>query len=342
MTPDELNKFLAKTRKRREAANDMAGQIEMELVRFDGENAAIDFSVDWSEDTIWASQKQMADLFGRDVRTINEHISTLYADGEMEREATIRSFRIVRLEGGRQVAREIEHYNLDVILTVGYRVSSAKAVEFRKWANGVLKAYITEGYALDDKRLRADPNALQGLAARVRALRSEEKNIYSAVRDCFKEAASDYEPSSQAARSFYARIQDRFMFAATGKTAAQILLERADGTKPNMGVTTMKGRYPTKAECTTGKNYLFSDELYVLHIMCEQFLLYAESKALRGQKTTMQDLTKKLDQLLQVNEYPLFPGYQGGYLADKAKEHAEVEWHLMTQRLATGEHLSAA
>jgi hypothetical protein len=245
------------------------------------------------------------------------------------------------LEGGRKVSREIEHYNLDVILTVGYRVGSAKAAEFRKWANKVLKAYISDGYALNEARLRSDPAALRALAAQVRALRSEEINIYGAVRDCFKVSASDYDKNSPAVRSFYARITDRFLYAATGQTASQIILARADGTKPNMGLTVVKGRFPTKAECAIGKNYLFSDELYVLHIMCEQFLLFAESKALRGQKTTMDELTKKLDQLFEINEYPVFPGYQD-YLRNKAEQHAQEEWKLLMQRIQNGEHLSAA
>lgn len=341
MTPIEMKHFLEKSRRSREAANDIAAQIEMELVRFDGENAAIDFNVDWNQDTVWATQKQMADLFGREVPTINEHLAKLYADGEAERASTFRKFRIVRLEGGRQVAREIDHYNLDVILVVGYRVNGTKAAEFRKWANGVLKAYITEGYALNEARLRQDPDALKSLAAKVRALRSEERQIYEAVRECFKVSASDYDKNAPAVRSFYAKIQDRYLYAATGKTASQILLERADGTKPNMGMTVVKGRFPTRTECSVGKNYLFSDELYVLHIMCEQFLLFAESKALRGQPTTMEALTNKLDQLFAINEYPVFPGYND-YLREKAKEHAEVEWHLLMGRISSGEHLTAA
>lgn len=340
--PEDLNKFLKKARKAREAANDSSGQIEMELVRFDGENANIDFNVDWSQETVWATQKQMADLFGKDVRTINEHLTSLYDGGEFDPGATIRKFRIVRLEGGRSVAREIDHYNLDAILVVGYRLNGTKAAQFRKWANGVLRSYITEGYALNEQRLREDRDALQGLAAKVRALRSEEKNIYAAVRDCFKESASDYISASPAARSFYARVQDRFLFAATGKTAAVILLERADGTKPNMGMTVVNGRTPKKADATVAKNFLFKEELYVLHLMCEQFLLFAESKALRGQRTSMADLTTKLDQLMAVNEYPVFPGYGQNYLVDKAKEHAEIEWHLLMERMRTGEHLPPA
>lgn len=340
MTPDEMKSFLAKARKSREAANDISAQIEMELVRFDGENAPLDFNVDWSQETVWATQRQMADLFGKEVPTIDEQLSSLFESGEFERGATVRNFRIVRLEGGRQVGREIEHYNLDVILVIGYRINGSRAAEFRKWANNVLKAYITEGYALNEARLRTDAGALRDLAAKVRALRSEESNIYSAVRDCFKEAALDYDKASPAARTFYSRIQDRFLYAATGKTSAQIVLERADATKPNMGMTVVQGRFPKRADCAVGKNYLFSDELYVLHIMCEQFLLFAESKALRGHPTTMADLTLKLDQLLAINEYPVFPGYQD-YLREKAKQHAEREWQSLMGHLNTG-GLSAA
>jgi len=134
MSDSDFKKQLAKARKAREAANEMSAQIEMELVRFDSENAHIDFNVDWSRETVWASQRQMAELFGREPNTVNEHITTLIESGEIDPGATIRKFRLVRLEGGRHVSREIDHYNLDVILTIGYRVSSAKAVEFRKWA----------------------------------------------------------------------------------------------------------------------------------------------------------------------------------------------------------------
>jgi len=332
MSDADFKKTLAKARKSREAANDTAANIQMELVRFDSENAHIDFNVDWSSETVWASQRQMADLFGRDIRTINEHVSALIDSGEIDPGATIRKFRMVRLEGGRQVAREIDHYNLDVVLTIGYRVSSAKAVEFRTWANKILRSYIADGFALNERRLRDDPTALQSLAARVRALRSEEKNIYGAVRACFKEVAADYSSNSPAVKSFYSKVQDRFLYAATGKTASQLILSRADGLKPNMGLTVIEGDKPKKSECRIGKNYLFSDELYVLHILCEQFLLFAESKALRGQKSTMADLTNKIDQLFSINEYPVFPGYTD-YLRAKAEAHAEAEWNRLTDRL---------
>lgn len=337
----DIEKFLKRVRKSREAANEISAQIEFELVRFDGENAVVDLNVDWSHDTVWASQRQIADLFGIEVPAVSKHLTNIYTQGELDREATVSKMEIVRLEGGRSVNRIVDHYNLDVILSVGYRVNSSKAAEFRKWATRTLKEFITRGYALDEARLSQDIQALKGLAARVRALRSEEKNIYEAVRDCFKEAANDYDSASPEVRSFYARLQDKFLYAITGKTASEIVLERADGTKPNMGVTSCKGTMPKKAEARVGKNYLRYDEIYVLHILCEQFLLYAESKAMRGQSMTMHDLSGKLDQLLETNEYAVFPGYRD-WLKERAMEHAEIEYHRWSEAVASGAMLPAA
>jgi len=337
----DIEKFLKKARRSREAANEISGQIDFELVRFNSENAAIDFNVDWSHETVWGTQQQIADAFGVNVPAVSKHISNIYEQGELESEATVSKMEIVRLEGGRQVRRQVEHYNLDVILSVGYRVSSVKATEFRKWATQTLRSYIVDGFALNEARLRDDPNALRDLAARVRALRSEEINIYEAVRDCFKLAASDYDKDSDKVRSFYARLQDKFLFAITGKTASQLILDRADCGKANMGVMATKGSFPTKAEAKVGKNYLLSDELYVLHILCEQFLLYAESKAIRGQSMTMAELDGKLDKLLATNEYPVFSGYRD-YLKQRAMDHAMTEWDRFMDAVRRGDHLPVA
>lgn len=336
----DVKKFLAKAKKAREAAQLISSQIEMELVRFDGENAPVELNFDWSHETVWASQKQIADLFGVERSVVTKHISNVFESRELEPEATCANFAQVRLEGGRQVSRDVEHYNLDMILSVGYRVSSAKATEFRKFATQTLRRYITDGFALNESRLRSDPNALRDLAAQVRALRSEEKTIYEAVRDCFKVASIDYDKDSPAVRSFYAKLQDKFLFAITGKTASELILERADASKHNMGLTSTKGNLPTKQDTTVGKNYLLRDEIYVLHILCEQFLLYAESKAIRGQSMTMDDLAAKLDDLLKTNEYAVFSGYRD-YLKDRAMEHANKEWKRFQKMLADGSHMPA-
>lgn len=336
----DLKKFLAQVKRNREAANAISEQIEFELVRFNGENAAIDFNVDWSHETVWATKRQMSDLFGKDTATIGYHIDQLFQTSEFDAAATTSKFQVVRLEGGRSVSREIEHYNLDVILTVGYRVNGDKAAAFRKWANGVLKNYLIKGYALNEERLREDPSALRDLAAQVRALRNEEITIYQAVRDCFRIASTDYDKDSTKVRSFYARLQDKFLYAITEKTASELILDRADASKPNMGVTAWKGTFPSLTEAKVGKNYLLRDELYVLHILCEQFLLYAESKALRGKSMTMADLAEKLDQLMSTNEYPVFAGYEGrDYLKAQAVNHATREWNRLQDLIKTGEHL---
>lgn len=337
----DIEKFLARSRRQREAANAIVTQIEMELVRFDGENAAIEFNVDWSHDTVWATRRQMADLFGKDSDTISHHLGVLYETNEFDPLATTAKFPVVRMEGGRRVSREIEHYNLDVILTVGYRVNGDKAAAFRQWASGVLKSYLLKGYALNEPHLRENPQALRDLAAKVRALRSEEITIYQAVRDCFMVAASDYDVKSSHVRTFYATLQDKFLYAITEKTASQLILGRADASKPNMGVTAVKGMFPTLQEAKVGKNYLARDELYVLHILCEQFLLYAESKAIRGKSMTMAGLSGKLDQLLSTHEYPVFEGYGRDYLKDRAMQHAEAEWKRLKALIKSGQHLPA-
>lgn len=334
----DVEKFLAKAKRAREAANEISAQIEFELVRFDGENAHVDLNIDWSHETVWATQRQIADLFGVDNSVVSRHIKNIYESAELDRGATVANFAIVRLEGGRSVSREVEHYNLDVILSVGYRVSSVKATEFRKWATQTLRRYITDGFALNESRLRTDPNALRDLAAQVRALRSEEKTIYEAVRDCFKVAAIDYDKDSPRVRSFYAALQDKFLFAITGKTASELILERADAAKHNMGLTTTKGALPCKQDTIVGKNYLQRDEIYVLHILCEQFLLYAESRAIRGKSMTMTDLAQKLDELLKTNDYAVFTGYRD-FLKDRAMQHAATEWGRFQKMLADGTHL---
>jgi hypothetical protein len=197
-----------------------------------------------------------------------------------------------------------------VILSIGYRVSSRQATKFRQWATDILKRYILQGYALDERRLEEDPDSLKALAAEVRQLRTKEKNIYQAVRDCFKISSSDYSSTSKTTRSFYAKLQDKFTYAITGETAAEIVLNRADGMQEFMGLTATKSGRPTKQDATVGKNYLDAEELYALHLLCEQFLLFAESRAIRGQELTMTEMDIKFDQLLEVQGYPVFSEYK--------------------------------
>jgi hypothetical protein len=329
MDDDPIYGAIARARRSTKAINKAGEQLEMELVRFKAEKQEIQFNLDLSGETVWATQQQIADLFGRDRRTIGEHIGNIFKDGELEEASVSRKFRQTGADGK---TYEILHYNLDLILSVGYRVSSAKATKFRQWATQTLRSYLIDGYALNESRLRDDPRALRRLAAKIRAMRADERNVYASVRECFKESAIDYDKDSQVCRTFYARLQDKFLYAITTKTASQIIIGRADHKKIRMGVQSTKGDEPTLDEAKVGKNYLDADELYTLHILCEQFLLYAESTALRGRQLTMQQLDTKLDQLLETNEYPVFREYKE-FLRERAIKHAAVEYALYQRSL---------
>ncbi|WP_172493341.1 RhuM family protein [Gluconobacter oxydans] len=299
-------------------------QNELVLAQYKTPECEIDFGLSGDGETIWATQIQMAELFDVDRSVIGKHLKGIFDTEELTKEATCAIFAQVRTEGERTVERNIEHYNLDAILSVGYRVSSPRATKFRQWANRTLSAFVQQGYALNEAVLRASPDKLNALAARVRALRSEERSVYEKVRECFKVSASDYEPSAPEVRSFYALLQDKFHHAVTQMTGSKLILDRADHTAENMGLVSFDGPVPTMREVKVGKNYLRPEELYQLHLLSEQFLLFAEVTALRGQKMTMTSLGQQLDRLLVLNNYPVFDGYKD-YLKDVAVDHAIAE-----------------
>ena len=308
------------------------GELNLEVISFSGDadlGPVENLTLDPERDTIWANTDQMATLFGRRSNTITEHLRNIFREGELDEASVARKFRVTAADGKQY---SVLHYNLDVILSVGYRVSSRQATRFRQWATDILKRYIVQGYALDERRLDDDPDALRRLAADVRTLRTKEKNIYQAVRECFKISSTDYQPNAQETKSFYAKLQDKFTYAITGQTASQVILERADGLKDFMGLTSTTGGRPTKADATVGKNYLDPDELYALHLLCEQFLLFAESKAIRGHELTMAEMSAKFDELLEVQGYPVFSEY-GDYLKVAALAHAGHELDVYRHRM---------
>jgi hypothetical protein len=321
---------MASIRKKTGSKSD-SRQHSFQLVHYDGGEDAgeVDLGLDPLRDTMWANIEQMSALFGKNPKAISEHIRNIFREGELDEASVARKIRTTAKDG---TSYSVLHYNLDVIISVGYRVSSRQATKFRQWATGVLKAYLTEGYALNESRLVDDPTSLKKLASDVRRLRINEKNIYQSVRDTFKLAASDYNSRSSKTQSFYAKLQDKFTFAITGSTSAEIVLDRADGMKDFMGLTSTRSGHPTKQDARVGKNYLNSDELYGLHILCEQFLLYVESRAIAGQVLTMDELNRKFDQLLEVQGYPVFREYKD-YIAKKAKTHAEREFEVYRQRM---------
>lgn len=313
------------TRRIIDRTNQAASQLELELVQFKNGEQSIQFNIDLTAETVWATATQIADLFERDSSTISDLIYEVFDEKELDEASST-----TRLANDRGV--QLIYYNLDVILSVGYRVNSPKAANFRKWTTQTLKSFITDGFVIDERRLRDDNVGLNKLAAKIRELRSDEKTVYSAVRECFKEAASDYDSRSPVSKSFYARLQDKFLYAITGQTSSQIVLDRAQHTEPNMGLQSFSGNFPKVDEAKIGKNYLDQNELYTLHVLCEQFLLFAESRALRGKEMTMAQLDKKFDELLHLNEYPVFKGYKD-FLKDKAVKHAMVEYACFSARI---------
>ena len=325
----EAERISANAKKAAKAAHEAAKQIEFELVSYKTGDKSLAFNIDVTGDTVWATQQQIADLYEKARPTITEHIQAILDEGELDAESVCRKFRHTAADGK---AYDVLHYDLDMILAVGFRVKSPKAAQFRKWAYQTLRSYIVDGYAINEGRLRDDPRALNELAGKLRALRAEEKNIYASVREFFKLASTDYDTKSPLCSKFYALLQDKFHYAITGKTASQLIMERADHTKPNMGLQSFTGNLPTIDEAKIGKNYLDSDELYTLHILCEQFLLYVQSKAMRGKTMTMDELARKLDELLRMNDYPVFSGWKD-YLKEKAIRHAQAEFLMYVIRL---------
>lgn len=307
---------------------DTEEQHELQLASYHTKNCSIDFQLDGDGDTFWATQAQIAELFDTTVANVNEHLKNIFSSGELDEKSTIRKILIVAKNGK---SYNTLHYNLDAIISVGYRVSGPRATQFRKWATQTLRLYLEQGYLLNETALRSNPEKLNELAAKVRALRSEERSIYGQVRECFKISASDYDPNSQEVKSFYALLQDKFHHAVTGMTGSKLIMDRADHTAKNMGLHSFAGKSPTIKDATTGKNYLNENELYRLHILSEQFLLFAEGTALSGKKMTMSSLHKQLDRLLILNDYQVFGGYND-YLKADADEHARREHKMFKIR----------
>jgi hypothetical protein len=272
----------------------------------------IDFPIDLGRSTVWATESQMAALFGVAPAVIVQHMKNVIEDKELdEDESASTKFTRVQTVAGKEVSREIEHYSVDMILAIGYRVSGKKAAEFRRWATRVLRGYIEDGYALNGARLKSDPDALANLAQKVREIRTSEQQLYTRVRETFKSCSIDYDPQSDEARSFFAQSQDRFHYAVSERTAAQIIIQRANGALPNMGMKSLGNKAPTLADAKIAKNYMDETELRSMEILGEQWLLYAEGMAMRRNKVSMSRLLNKLSELVVLNEYSTFPGYAG-------------------------------
>ena len=269
------------------------------------------------DETIWLTQQKMADVFGVAKSTISEHLSNIYDSGELEKQATVRKFRTVQIEGEREVARNLEYYNLDAIISVGYRVNSTKATQFRIWATNVLKEFIVKGFAMDDDRLKQGTTAFgkdyfKELLERVRSIRASERRIYQQITDIFAECSIDYDPKAEITKNFYAIVQNKFHFAITGKTAAEIIYLKADGSKPQMGLTTFKnapdGRI-LKSDIEIAKNYLEEKEIKQLERTVSGYFDYIENLIERQNTFTMEALAESVNKFLSFNEYKIMEGF---------------------------------
>lgn len=282
------------------------------------------------ENTIWLTQKQIAELFGTALNTITEHIKHIIEEGELTKSATIRKNRIVQTEGNRQVQREVLLYNLDMIISVGYRVNSILATRFRQWATQRLHEYLVKGFTMDDERLK-DPKRndyFEELLARIRDIRSSEKIFYRKILDIYA-TSIDYEPNSTLSRTFFATVQNKIHFSTHGKTAAELIYARADSNKPFMGLTSWSGTKPTQHDTTIAKNYLNQDELDTLNRLVNMYLDFAELQAKEHKTMTMQDWITKLDAFLTLSDRELLQN-AGSISHEMAMTKAEIEYEKYT------------
>ncbi|MBB1280263.1 virulence RhuM family protein [Pseudoalteromonas sp. SR41-1] len=277
-------------------------------------------------ETLWLTQNLIAELYQKSVPTINEHLSNIYSEGELEQNATIRNFRIVRKEGTREVTRDVAHYNLEAILTVGYRVRSKQGTQFRQWATRTLQEYLTKGFVMDDERLK-NPDNMQyfdELLNRIRDIRSSEKIFWRKVCDIYA-TSIDYDGKAQTSIDFFAKVQNKMHWAAHGNTAAELVFKRIDADKPHLGLTSFAGTEPTRKEVVTGKNYLDEKELDTLNRLVNSYLEFAELQARNGKLMRMADWASKLDDFLRLSDYEVL-NHAGNISQAQATEKAKQEY----------------
>ena len=285
----------------------------------------------YEDENIWLTQKMMATLYDVDVRTINEHIKKIYSDSELEKDSTIRNFRIVQTEGACQVTRGTKHYSLQMIIAVGFKVNSERAVQFRKWVNQIAKDYTIKGWVMDDERLKRGTYLTEKYfdeqLERIREIRASERKFYQKITDLYA-TAIDYDKNSATTRRFYATVQNKMHYAVHGHTAAELIVERADHTKEHMGLTTWadapEGKIK-KSDVTVAKNYLSQDEMKQLNRMVTAYLDFAENMTLRHIPLTMQDWEKRLNSFIEMFDYGILQD-AGKVSAEIAKLHAETEF----------------
>jgi hypothetical protein len=297
-----------------------------EVILYQTEDNQTRVEVRFEGETVWLTQRQLAELYQVGVNTVNYHLKEIFEDGEISEGATIRQYRIVQIEGGRSVAREVEHYSLEAILAVGYRVRSPRGVLFRNWATERLKEYMVKGFTLDDERLKQAGGGgyFDELLARIRDIRSSEKVFWRKVLEIYATSA-DYDAHAEVSERFFATVQNKMHWAAHGHTAAEIVSARANATKPNMGLTNWTGKRPRKCDVGVAKNYLNPTELDALNRIVTAYLEFAELQALNRRVMYMKDWAAKLDDFLRLSDREILD-HAGKVSHDSALAKAEAEY----------------
>jgi hypothetical protein len=303
-----------------------------EIIFYSTPNGTARVEVLFEGETFWLTQKKLAELFGVGVQTISYHLQEIYKSHELIEMATIRKFRIVQTEGAREVSREVDFYNLDAIIAVGYRVNSHEATQFRIWATQVLREYLIKGFVLDDERLkqgkRFGKDYFDELIERIRSIRASERRFYLKITDIYEQCSIDYKQNAEITQTFFKTVQNKLHWAITGKTAAELIAERARAIQPNMGLKTWKNAPQgqiQKADVGVAKNYLEEDEIKALERIVAMYLDYAENQASRQIPMRMADWVEKLDAFLKFNEYEVLTD-AGRVSHEVAKELAEKEY----------------
>ncbi len=317
-------------KKKKELAIRSSAAEYLTFVASTGESDA-SFEMRYEDENIWLTQKMMAALYDVDVRTVNEHIKKIYADGELTEQATIRKFRIVQTEGTRQVNRELTHYNLQLIIAVGFKVNNQRAVQFRKWAGQIVKDHTIQGWTMDVERLKKGhmftDEYFERQLQQIREIRLSERKFYQKVTDLYA-TAFDYDKNAKTTRLFFQTVQNKMHYAVHRHTAAELIVERADANKEHMGLTTWEdapdGKI-LKADVSIAKNYLSKEEMNYLERIVSLYLDYAELQAERKIPMSMEDWAKRLDGFLEFNGNELLTG-PGKISAEQAKLHAETEY----------------
>lgn len=317
-------------------------EIDKKFLIYEAEDNKVVADVLIMDETIWMTQKQMAQLFDVGVPAVSKHLSNIFNEGELEENRTVSKMEIVQNEGSRAVKREIDYYNLDAIIALGYRINSKKATKFRIWATSVLKEYMIKGFALDDERLKQGNDLFgedyfQELLERVRSIRASERRIWQKITDIFAEISIDYDKDSEITRMFYANVQNKFHYAITGQTAAEIIKTKADRNKNHMGLTTWKnspnGRI-LKSDTYVAKNYLSEKEIRQLERNVSGYFDYIEDLIERRNTFTMEEFALSIDKFLEFREYKILKGYVQVSMKDaKKKASEEYEAFNKTQKI---------